>query len=239
LLKRALLAVGGLLTALNVSLIAVGMPGPPLPLLVHSSNWSGYAAVGSAGQFTSVSAEWRVPSVNCALDPEAYSAQWVGLDGFNDKTVEQLGTEADCYYGVPVYGAWFEMYPAYPTVAHISVRPGDLISASVHGSDGSYHLVITDLTTGKSASRTGKCGSSCERSSAEVISEAPSSDYGTLPLADFGSVQFSDVQVNSASLLSPNWKTYEIVQRQDGAILQQPSALNGDGFAVTWKGSGE
>ncbi len=28
--------------------------------------------------------------------PNTYSSQWVGIDGVNDSTVEQDGTEADC-----------------------------------------------------------------------------------------------------------------------------------------------
>jgi hypothetical protein len=235
LLKRVLLAVGALLTAANIALPIVAPSPVPSSSVLHSANWAGYVAAGHAGEFDGVSAEWRVPKVDCLKTPYGYAAQWVGLDGFSDKTVEQLGTEAVCYYGLPVYGAWFEMYPADPVVAQLAVHAGDLMRASIVELDGEYMLVIQDLTTGKSQATVAKCGATCERSSAEVISEAPSSSDGILPLADFGSVQFSDVRFAAHG----SYTTDEIVQRQDGAILQQPSALSDNSFAIVWKGSGE
>ena len=62
---------------------------------VSSSNWAGYAATGAAGSFTSVSASWTQPTASCASGSQ-YAAFWVGLDGYTSKTVEQIGTEADC-----------------------------------------------------------------------------------------------------------------------------------------------
>src|SRR3974390_1438796 len=54
-----------------------------------SENWSGYAALGNNGAFNTVNSTWTQPSLNCPAVPEnSYSAYWVGLDGFNDQTVE-------------------------------------------------------------------------------------------------------------------------------------------------------
>ncbi|MGN6721755.1 MAG: G1 family glutamic endopeptidase, partial [Marmoricola sp.] len=54
-----------------------------------SSNWSGYAT--TMGPFTSVSASWTQPTVNCAATGKksAYSSFWVGIDGDGSSTVEQ------------------------------------------------------------------------------------------------------------------------------------------------------
>lgn len=232
-IRRILLALGALLTVANV-VLALALPAPVVPITTYSTNWAGYVASGAAGEFTGLTAEWRVPYVNCTATPFADSVQWIGLDGFKDKTVEQLGTAAECEYGFPVYGAWFEMYPADPVLANVTVKPGDLVRASLVEVSDHYSLVLTDLTTGKSASDSVYCGSSCERSSAEVISEAPSGGGGILPLADFGRVAFNDIQVYSNGA----WQLYKVVQRQGKQTLQKPGAYSGNGFAVVWEGEG-
>src|SRR5262245_29641818 len=74
-----------------------------------STNWSGYAVTG--GTYTTVSASWTQPAVNCSVTPTGWSSFWVGLDGNTSNTVEQTGSEADCSSGRAVYSAWYEMYP--------------------------------------------------------------------------------------------------------------------------------
>src|ERR1700722_12371581 len=86
---------------------------------VSSSNWSGYADTNDT--YNSVASSWTEPTVNCAnsnsgLDgilslsnllggPGAASAFWVGLDGYNSTSGEQLGTDSDCDSGTPSYYA--------------------------------------------------------------------------------------------------------------------------------------
>jgi len=50
-----------------------------------SSNWSGYAVTGG-GRYTSVSASWVQPAVNCSVTPTGWSSFWVGLDGDTTNT---------------------------------------------------------------------------------------------------------------------------------------------------------
>ena len=158
-----------------------------------SSNWSGYAAYG--GTFSSVTSTWTQPSVTCG-PASTYSAYWVGLDGYNSSSVEQLGTEADCSGGSATYYAWYEMYP-HPGyyVRGVTVTPGHSYTAKVNyiGS-GSYVLSLVDNTTGKSFSLKQKMPSA-KRASAEVIVEAPWSG-GVLPLANFGTASFSGSKAN-------------------------------------------
>jgi Peptidase A4 family len=74
----------------------------------------------------------------------------------------------------------------------LAVFPGDSISASVtYGSSG-FDLYIEDNTTGQSYSITRSA--TAQQSSAEWIVEAPSSGSGILPLANFGTVNFSGAQ---------------------------------------------
>ena len=81
-----------------------------------SVNWSGYADVeGGAKTVSSVSGQWVIPYVQCPVGPYRYSdafiAQWVGIDGATDGTVEQLGTATQCFEGVTYYYVWYEMFP--------------------------------------------------------------------------------------------------------------------------------
>ena len=72
---------------------------------VGSFNWSGYVNSSTAGAFTAVSGTWRQPATVCSPE-QRLASFWVGLDGFNDATVEQLGTTAYCFEGVPYYFTW-------------------------------------------------------------------------------------------------------------------------------------
>src|SRR5437764_1332426 len=96
----------------------------PIHKISHSTstNWAGYDVTG--GRYTSVSASWTQPAVNCAVTPSGWSSFWVGLDGDTSNTVEQTGTEADCSNGSPVYSGWFEMYPKFPSTYRDAVVPG-------------------------------------------------------------------------------------------------------------------
>jgi hypothetical protein len=163
---------------------------------VESSNWSGYAVTGSDGEFTSVSASWTEPTATCPSSTDEYAAFWVGLDGYNSDSVEQTGTDSDCDGTSPDYYGWYEMYPADPVYFTNTVEPGDSMSASVTFSGTeTYTLVLTDNTQGWTQTIT-KNESGLDRSSAEVITEAPSSETGVLPLADFGTVNYTASTAN-------------------------------------------
>jgi len=141
-----------------------------------SENWSGYAAT-SATPFTYASTEFVVPTVTCSLSHNyhVYTSNWVGLDGFNDETVEQDGASGYCAPRngtAPTYYAWIEMYPA-ASKREFFVAAGDVISASVRSSEGgNFTLTVSDVTSGESKTVTSTCAS-CARASAEWIVERP------------------------------------------------------------------
>jgi hypothetical protein len=169
--------------------------------LADSTNWSGYALTGGDGAFRGVSASWIEPTATCkAGDGHRLAAFWVGLDGFTSRSVEQTGTDSDCRGATAVYYGWYEMFPAPTVTFRTEVRPGDHITASVtfHG-PSTYVLVLRDLTRGWTQTITRKEGG-LDRSSAELITEAPSTSGGVLPLADFGIVRFTGSEVNGTLL---------------------------------------
>ncbi len=233
---------------------------------VQSSNWAGYADTNDT--FNSVSSSWTEPTVNCANSnsglngllglsslngllggPGAASAFWVGLDGYNSTSVEQLGTDSDCDSGSPSYYAWYEMYPN-PSVqlpSQYPVQPGDKMTAlvSANSAGTSFTLMIKDATAGWTFSTT-QTGSGFARSSAEVIAEAPSSCSllfcSEVPLADFGQINYSGSSVVNAAGTKGSLSSFnanEITMSSNGTTLATPSSLSSDGssFSVAWNAS--
>jgi len=165
------------------------------------SNWAGYIATGTAGEFTTASADWIVPSVTCLSDQDLY-APWVGIDGNGDSTVEQTGVETTCASGTPVSRAWYEMYPAKPVFINQPVATGDAFSASVSYSASAkkFTVTITDVTKVWTKA-VKKAHKSARRLSAEAVIEAPASvkDYPSIP-----AVHFTDVLFNGKDLSTFN-----------------------------------
>jgi hypothetical protein len=201
---------------------------------VTSSNWSGYAATGGSGAFTSVSASWTEPTGHCTSGDQ-YSSFWVGLDGYSSRTVEQTGSEVDCSGSTPLYYAWWEMYPGPSHTFSNPVSPGDNFIASVtFDGGGRFTLTISDTTRGWSHTEN-KTLSSAKRSSAEVIVEAPccTGSGGILPLANFGTANFTNSAANGSAI--GNFSPTEIIMKSGSTQKDSISALSGGtNFSATW-----
>ncbi len=89
--------------------------------------------------------------MTCSAEDQITS-DWVGLDGFNSGTVEQLGTISWCFQGTPTYFTWYEMFPAGTIEVGTTLKPGDKIAASVTRTGTSYALKLTDSTTSATTS---------------------------------------------------------------------------------------
>jgi hypothetical protein len=148
-----------------------------------SSNWSGYAKTGS---YTSATAQWVVPSVAPSRG-STYSSAWVGIDGFNNSSLIQTGTESDYYSGSAHYNAWWEILPAAETpISSISVRPGDVMTASItKGSGSSWTITIKDATNGQSFTTVQNYTG--PGTSVEWIEEAPTVGGRVATLAQYSS----------------------------------------------------
>jgi hypothetical protein len=222
--------------AATASLHAPLIPAPPLPGQTasagsNSTNWSGYAAKGT---FTTVRSNWIEPAAKCASDPNSYAAFWVGLDGDGTNSVEQTGSDSDCSGTSPSYYAWYEMYPAAPVYYTNPVSPGDAMVASVVKSGTSFVLKISDTTKGWTKSVT-KTSLTDRGGSAEVITEAPSSATGVLPLADFVKVNYAGSNIDGVSLSAAGAQSITMVK--GGVVESATSALTNSGhnFSNIWK----
>jgi hypothetical protein len=217
-----------------------------------SFNWAGYAVDGGRGAFRSVSASWTEPRVSCAgVHGLRFSSFWVGLDGFflpnqpMDKTVEQLGTDADCNHTKPVYFAWWEMFPNASVSFRNPVRPGDHMSASVtFRGAGKFALFIKDST--RHWSRTiVRVHGGLRRSSAEVIAEAPALLVGGVgvlqPLANFGTVRWTGSSVNGTPLknFGQRFRITMVALNPPNRIKATTSPIGAaDAFTNTWLRAG-
>jgi len=96
-----------------------------------------------------VSADFTVPHLNVARSPNgAVVGHWVGLDGWGNSTVEQVGIATEVQNGVDYYYAWYEMIPAPTQVYALAASPGDNIQVSVYTVNGTYYLSLNDTTLG-------------------------------------------------------------------------------------------
>lgn len=149
-----------------------GIANEPYPVV--SLNWSGYAVTptSKSAKFTYAYTTFVQPAIKCTGAPDLGTSDWVGLDGFDNQTVEQDGTLAYCAGKgnlTPVYYAWYEMFPA-PTIKAFTVRPGDTITGAVSYASGKFTLTVADTTRGITTIKTATC-STCQRTSAEWINE--------------------------------------------------------------------
>jgi hypothetical protein len=266
-LARALAAIGAAISAVLAASAfsaapaaaarGVATPGGPMagaaqrvggsvagPRTIDSYNWAGYAVARAGLAFRTVRAAFFVPYADCRASPGASSSHWVGLDGLGSSSVEQIGVAVHCAGTKPHYYAWYEMYPK--SVQEIfPVHPGNAIQVSVRYQPArrKFRLQLRDISSGRHFSRALRCAASaCTRSSAEVISEAPTSAAGKiLPLADYRAAGFTAVAVGTArrrgGLRSRWWRTYRIVGvgQTSHLVSQQPSSLyQGRAFSTYW-----
>jgi hypothetical protein len=200
---------------------------------VGSFNWSGFADVeAGANTVSAVSAEWVIPQVECLHGnykyQDAVTSNWIGIDGFTDGTVEQLGTATQCFEGVAYYYVWYEMFPAGTieegTVACINnnvdcPQAGDVVRASINvAAGGNYTLALNDFTRPQeSFSVTAPCDPTvCLNTSAEWIVERSAYElpFGPqfLTLVDFFESGFLNGTVTSGG------KTTKIEGFTDGPV---------------------
>ena len=195
-------SAGQSLSSLGIpSGVYLGNPNIPAPSIglsptaAASYNWAGYGVSTTAGSVTYVYGSWKVPTVGgplCATTAWHASVTFVGIDGLNSPTVEQVGTASQCYLGALEYYAWYEFYPAGSVIiSALTVAPGNVMQASVTYSGGFFTVFIKDVTTGQSFTGAPTSVAGASESSADWITESPAGAIGVLELPNFGTVAFT------------------------------------------------
>ena len=200
-----------------------------------SSNWAGYASTGDV--YTSVSASWIEPGVDCTAP--GVVAFWVGLDGWGSSTVEQDGTGVNCTGGSPVHFAWWETYPGNAITEYTNpVAAGDRLTSSVTSEPGGeYAMVLTDATRNWTETTQARVPGA-RNASAEIVTEAVSTNNTVSPLPDFHAVDFSGARINAAAPQTADAQPIEMTDGLGDQLAQSgPQDANGD-FAVDYVGRG-
>lgn len=195
-------------------------------------NWSGYIVTG--GPFTAVQGTWTIPAVTYAHYPAAPDVEntsaWIGIGGFNEPTLIQLGSEQDVTPdGVASYSVWYEVLPASSIridATRFVVNAGDTITTSLQctatctpKAKSTWVMSMSDGTLWKTAFTVQMIYPS-SLASAEWIVEAPCLETCSNPIADFGylanfnSITFTGLTANNAN---PN-----LSRSQNAMMLTDP-----------------
>jgi hypothetical protein len=225
----------------------------------ETGNWAGYV-IQPGQDIRYVSGEWTVPTLDCQQTPNALDGVWTGIGGVvPGEPLLQTGVGDACANGAQQDRAWWELADTYdPVYFNLTVSSGDEMQASVYlDPSGQWVTRIDDLTTGWSGwmSAGGTYGieqdgsgsfiqegsasniSYAGGSTAEWVVEGPGlTETGAnfQPLADFGTVQFSDLRAGL-----PSWSLNPLEQdviNYDNQIVAEPGWSDGDGFSVSYLG---
>ncbi len=196
-----------------------------------SSNWSGYAVDTST--YSAITGQWVVPAVSRTKGP-TYSSSWIGIDGFNNSSLIQTGTEQDYSAGGAQYYAWWEILPAAETViTGDSVSAGDHMTANiVNDGNGTWTITLDDTTQGWSFTTTQSY--SGPATSAEWIEEAPTIGGHVATLAHYGQTTFDPGTVNGGN---PNLVVSDggvMIQRRTQVSTPSVPDSDTDGFNVAY-----
>jgi Peptidase A4 family len=198
---------------------------------VHSDQtWAGYAVTGR-DPYTKVTGSWTVPTMNCSHG-RGDASPWVGIDGWSNDTVEQIGIDLDCYNGTGSYHPWVEMYPGPSDYFHETVHAGDTLTAAVSVSGRTWTLTESDTTAGWTRTFHRTPNHVLQRASAEAIVE----DVGTggaPPVPDFSKVTFDGITVDGTPLASAG-TAHKTTLERGSTPLSQESSLSGGDFSITW-----
>jgi hypothetical protein len=192
--------------------------------------WSGYAVTG-AGPYTKITGSWNVPTMNCSHGG-GDASPWIGVDGWSNDTVEQIGVDLDCNNGVGSYHPWVEMYPGPSDYFKETINAGDTLTASVTVKNGTWTLTESDPTSGWTKTFKRTPANPPKKASAEAIVE----DIGNgdaPPVPDFNTVTFSNITVDGSPLASAG-NPHQTTLERGSTPLSGESALSGGNFSITW-----
>ncbi len=227
--------------AYSVSLFLTSPSQVNEPTSLRLLQWSGYIVASDIQNFspvvTSVSGSWVVPEAKSS-ENDAFSGVWVGVGGYGEETLIQVGTEQEYMNGKSVYYAWYELLPDYLVrISNFHIRPGDTVTASIsliNENTSTWAIKLSDGTQGGRFEKVVVYNSSML--SAEWIMERPKVNDTISTLANFGNVTFTNCKatLNGVTETTGNFSYAHLVMHNDeGTPLVSVSPLIGDGSVFT------
>jgi len=230
-------------------------------LPVRNQHWTGHV-LDSDGAATPPdmlhsTATFTVPKIVCnwsAFLSDAAALYWVGLGSFGEP-LAQVGIETDCglraFQPSQASWGWWEIannITEQPlSTTRYPVQPGDVITAETdYTGDGVAADYIFTLTDHRNGTQVWNWGTTCPGNAAcpaglatgypqyaETAVEAPVNSFGQArALADFGTVQFTNVQYTRK-----NGGNYPVLSFEAPSSGEPEAVVTGASanFAVTWE----
>ncbi|KAH8432041.1 A4/G1 family peptidase [Aspergillus melleus] len=215
--------------------------------IAYSANWAGVVRESpptTGGAYTSVSATFTVPepapASNSAGGIQAASA-WVGIDG-DTYTTAILQAGVDFYYdnGQIYNDAWYEWFPDVAHDFDFSVSTGDVVSVTVESYTPTNGVaVIVNESTGQRATKqiSAPNGEKLAGQNADWIVEDFQSGDTMVPLVDFGTVEFEDMQAGDGGKGIYGTEGATVIEmKQNGRVVTSVQTLGDDGMRVSYVG---
>ncbi len=196
-----------------------------------SLNWAGLVQEGTTE--TSVQASWKVPSFpTTATNPNSVVAEWVGLGGMNSNSLIQIGTiTSPNSNGQASTTVFWEHLPS-SAVQVANVATGATVTAKIGPTgvknqwrlwlevNGQTKPLINRVITLTPAKAQGV------ETSADWITEAPTTNQGVAPLAPVSSTTMTNIEANGVPLAKMNANSLQTIglYNQDGELLAAPTS---------------
>ncbi len=217
---------------------AVASARSSIPSSTESTNWSGLVQDGATEK--SVQATWSAPSFAEADQlSDSAIAEWVGLGGVQSTSLIQVGTiTSPNSQGQAQTVAFWENLPS-AAVQTVAIPTGSSVTAKIEptGTD-SWRLLLTvkgqsnpvvDTVVNLSSSV-----SSGVETSADWITEAPTTNQGVEPLVPVSSTTMTNVEANGVPLSKMSNSSLESVElfSQSGPLLAKVDSISANSFTV-------
>ncbi len=213
---------------------------PPTAIEANSLNWAGIVQQ-SSGEM-SVEAAWKVPNFSQpASNPNSAVAEWIGLGGVASNNLIQIGTiTSPNASGQAMTTVFWENLP-HPAVQAADIPTGSTVNAAIKPS-GADQWRLTLTVAGRKGAvidqvvRLTPAQATAVESSADWITEAPSTNQGQAPLAPVSKTTMTAVKANGVPLSQINPNTLQSIGLYDsnGQLIAEPSAnTSRDSVTVT------
>ncbi|KAI0323936.1 acid proteinase [Cubamyces sp. BRFM 1775] len=195
---------------------------------VYTTNWAGAVLVAGPNTYTAATGSFIVPTPREPSGGSGFhsAAIWVGIDGDTcQSAILQTGVDITVSGGETSYNAWYEWYPAAMSdFSGFAVRPGDNISATVIADSlTSGTATLINYSTGQEVTKILTSQPALCQENAEWIVEDYTESGGLVPLANFGTVTFTDALAGiSTGGVSPAGATIFNME-QNGRVLTTAS----------------
>jgi len=197
----------------------------------YSSNWTGAVLIATTATYKTVTGTFTVPTPKAPSGGSGtYSASaWVGIDGDTcGSAILQTGLDFTVSGGSVSYDAWYEWYPDYAyDFSGITFKAGDSVKLTVTAtSTKAGSATIQNLTSGKTVTKSITSSSALCEENAEWIVEDYEEGSSLVPLANWGTVTFTNI--------SPSASGADLITLKQGSTVLSSVSATSSSVTVTY-----